>query len=120
MAIQIPVPAGAYSEVELSVAGISYTFVYRFNSRFKKYEDDLGTWVIDILNSDREYVIKGLAVVGQGRLLSGLVLPEFDHGDILCVKNKKTDAAPTRENLGFDNEYVLVYVTNEELANGIG
>ncbi len=117
MAVQIPFPSVSYADIELSLAGKSFTLTYRFNTRWKKDEDDLGTWVIDIRDANKEYVIKGLGLVGQGFLLGDLILDGFDIGDFLCVRAKKTDRLPTRDNIGIDREYKLLFLTNEELAS---
>lgn len=119
MPVQLPVPAVSYKEVELSLSGITYNFVFRFNDRMIKYEGDEGTWIIDIFNSSGSPIVRGLAVVGQGFLIDRLILPEFSNGDILCFRAKKTDKAPTRNNLGIDKDYWLVYMTNEEIEDAL-
>jgi hypothetical protein len=117
MAVQLPVPLVSYSEIEVSLSGITYILNYRFNTTFKKDENDEGTWMLDIMDSNRNFIIKGLGVVGQGFLMDNLIVEGFDHGDILCSKNQQTTKRPTRNNVGIDNEYILVYLTNEEIAD---
>lgn len=119
MALQLPVPEVSYSEINITLSGVNYYFIFRFNTRFKKYENDSGTWVFDIYNNNKVPIIKGIAVVGQGLLLSPLNLDEFAHGDIFVFRANNTELAPTRSNVGIDKDYQLIYLTNEELADAV-
>lgn len=117
MAVQIPVPQSSYEEIEISLSGKTYHFVFRFNERLKKDSTDTGTWMIDIYSSTRQPLIMGLAVVDQNYLISPVVVEGFDLGDILCYRSRKTELSPGRNNVGFDKEYQLIYLTHLEIES---
>lgn len=119
MAVQIPVPDISYSEINITLSGNTYQFVFRFNERMKKDENDNGTWIIDIYDTDGNEVVLGLAVVGTGFLIGSLPVEGFSHGDIYCHKAKETYLRPERNNLGIDKTYQLMYLTNLEITNAI-
>ncbi len=116
MPVQIPVPDVAYSTIEVSLAGKTYSFTFRFNTRMKKYENDKGTWILDISTSDGAVIIRGVAIIEQASLLQDLILDDFSDGDLFCFRAGETSLPPTRDNIGVDKDYLLTFVTNEELA----
>ena len=106
--LEIPVPEESFAEFQLLLAGIEYRFVYKFNTR-----DD--RWYIDIF-IDEDPVILGVKVMENQSLLDRYHLPDFDHGDLRCLRLGSSLAPVGRDNLGIGKNYDLVYFSNEELA----
>lgn len=110
MAIFIPTPEYAYSEVDVTLGGQSYTIEYTFN-------DIDESWRMSLYTGEGELIIAGIKIMPNALLLRKHALEEFAHGDIACVRlSPNTRRPPTFENLGFEKEYTLVYYTNEELS----
>ena len=108
MALTIDTPNAAWSEQNLTLGGVKYTFIYQYNARDSR-------WRFDIFLSGST-IITGVKVMENQFLLSRYVLPDFDHGDIACV-NFEDDGKPVgRDNLGLGKPYSLQYYTNDEIA----
>ena len=108
MPITIDVPTDSWAEQSIALGSVVYRFIYKYNNRNARL-------YLDIFQEE-ELVVGGLAMMEGGRLLQNYTLPNFNHGDIACVKFKQTDSAPTSGNVGIGLAYELIYYTNEELG----
>jgi hypothetical protein len=104
----VPVPEISWSDIKLQLGGLEYTFTWSFNGR------DL-RWRFDLYLGE-EPVITGVKIVESQSLLERYQLPEFDHGDLYCVRVGASFDDVGRDNLGFGKNYQIVYLTNEELS----
>lgn len=107
MALSIPVPNVSNSVQEVTFDGITYSIYFRYNSR------DL-RWRISLYLNDVE-LVAGIKVMENQFLLGRYRLPEFDHGDIICVRSLEDGNDVGRSNFGSGLAYELVYYTNEEI-----
>lgn len=107
MALTIDTPEAAWAEQALTLAGKKYLFTYSFNGRDER-------WRIDI-SLDNEPVISGVKIMENQFLLDIYSLPNFDHGDLVCVRFEEDGLPVGRNNLGLGKPYSLQYYTNEEL-----
>lgn len=93
---------------DIVLAGITYTFKYKYNSR------DKGIRLFIYLNG--EPLILGLKLMPNQLLLTQYLLPNFAHGDLACIRVKgQPDTPLTLGTLGIGREYELMYFTNEEI-----
>lgn len=111
MPFTLEIPTTANEELETSLAGIAYKFIYTFNTRDSR-------WRLSIYK-DGSPVILGLKIVENVSLLSQYLLDDFDHGDIFCIRSKDDGNPVGFDNLGIGKAYELVYLSNEELESGI-
>lgn len=108
MALKIPVPGTAYSNQEVTLAGIKYNFKFQYNGRDSR-------WRLSILLGDTT-VISGVKIMENERLLWRYRLPQFQHGDLFCIRFKDDGKEVGRDNFGVDKAYELLYLTNEEIT----
>lgn len=108
MALTIDTPSAAWAEQDLTLDGKKYTFTYTFNERDSR-------WRFDI-TLDGQVVISGVKIMENQFLLGHYALPDFAHGDIVCVRFEDDGTPVGRNNLGLGKPYTLQYYTNEELA----
>jgi len=106
--ILIPTPSSAYAQHKVSLAGQTYIFTFRFNSYSKRWYLDISLNGIVVRNS--EIILEG------GILFHGSYIDNFDHGKLFVVRAKETTEPCGRYNFGIDKDYVLAYVSKEELA----
>lgn len=107
--ILINVPNSPWSESRMSLGGIYYRFVFRYNSVDER-------WRMDIYLSDGTPVIEGVKIMGENESLLGrYILDNFDHGDIFCMRAKNDGLPAGRYNLGIGLSYELVYTPYSEL-----
>ena len=107
MALNIEVPESANSSQYVNLGGYKYLIEYAYNNR-----DDSMRMSIYL---DNIPVITGIKIMQNQRLLYRYNLTEFNHGDIVCYKNKTTPINPTLGNIGIGKDYELIYFSNEEL-----
>jgi hypothetical protein len=103
----IPVPEQSTAKYRVVLNGLSYIFVFRFNTRDKR-------WYFD-LYSDEEILLKGGTKVMENQSLLLRYNIEGFFGDIICEKSNKVEDTVGRSNLGIDKDYELIYYTQEEL-----
>lgn len=107
MAIEIPVPLEAYSEVNITLSGLSYNLVFKLNSRDSRLYFDL--YSEDVL------IKAGIKIMESQSLLGRYILEGFSHGDIFCIRKENIDENATLSNTGINKPYGLFYLTAEEL-----
>lgn len=105
--LSIPIPDSAYSEVEVSLGGSAYNFVFNYNSMDTTYR-------LDIF-SGGESVIYGVLLIEGSSLLGKYTLPLFDHGELFVAKLEATDRKPSRDNIGLGKAYELLYISDDEM-----
>lgn len=110
MALKIPVPDSAWSEISVTLGGQAYDITFRFNDR----DIEEKHWRMDIYQ-DNTPVLLGIRISPYIPLLSRYRLDLFDHGELICVRMFKGEDKLTRNNFGIGKTYELVYYSNEEL-----
>jgi len=108
MALSIPTPDYPSTKQNVTLAGRDYELTIRFNERDSR-------WRLSI-SLNGVVVISGIKLVENRRLLSRYILPDFNHGDLFCMRRKSTKDPVGRKNLGIGKEYELIYFSNEELS----
>jgi hypothetical protein len=108
MALTIDVPNPAWSEQQLTLDGKKYTFIYSYSDRDER-------WRIDISLAG-VVIISGVKIMENQFLLSRYRLPDFDHGDLACIRYEEDGKPVGRNNLGLVEPYALQYYTNDEIA----
>ena len=107
MALTLPVPSGAYSIQEVTLAGKNYVFTYAYNERDSR-------WRLDI--SFQDTVVKlGIKIIENQALLARYRLENFDHGELFCLRRLDDGNPVGRDNFGIGKPYELIYVNNDEL-----
>jgi len=104
--LYIPVPASAWSEVEVNLDGLLYTIEYKFNERDNR-------WRMSIYY-DGQPEITGIKIMENQSFVHNYKLPNLI-GDIYCVATEITTKPAQFDNLGFGKTYELLYVTPEDL-----
>lgn len=109
MAISIDVPTeSANVKQDITLSGTNYLFRYTYNTRDQRLR--LSIYL------DDELVIASVKIMENQLLLQNYILPDFPDGDLLCVRFKGDETTPaTLGNIGIDQNYELIYLTNEEL-----
>ena len=103
----LPIPDSANSEVEVTLGGESYVFKYSFNNVDSTYR-------LDIYYRNQALIL-GINLREGVPLLSKYTFSELDHGELFVSKVENTGRPPTRDNIGLDKPYELVYVSYEEM-----
>jgi hypothetical protein len=113
MAQSIPVPEDATSNINIVLGANSYNLIFRFNSR--ETFNTNGRWYFDLYTESGEPIKLGIKVMENQKLLGRYKLDAFS-GDIYCLQSNFGQVRfLTRDNLGIDKEYELVYFSQEEL-----
>jgi hypothetical protein len=106
MPLSIPTPKTSNSKQNITLNGVAYDFILSFNEKDSR-------WRLSIYLGDVP-VILGVKLVENMKLFSRYILPDFNHGNLVCVKRKSTTKPLGRDNLGIGQEYELIYVRNED------
>ena len=106
--ININVPNASWSESLHILSGIQYEFTFRYNERDNRWRLDIRSLGVD--------VDLGVKIMENTNLLEFRDLPLFDHGVLYCIRIKDDGKLCTRDNLGIDLPYEILYMTNEEFA----
>ena len=107
--LRLNIPEVAFAAQEVSLGGLTYTFIYSFND-----QDD--RWRFDIY-LDEVLVIGGIKVMENASLFRfRYTLPDFVNGDIQCLRLLDDGKQVGRNNLGIGKAYELIYFSNEELG----
>jgi len=105
--IKIPSPTSSYAEHKVSLAGVTYSFVYKWNAT-------AAVWMLDIYLNNAP-VILGQALLHLSVLFYGKPITNFDHGILVVLSNTDTKEKLGRNNLGINKPYTLYYFSNKEL-----
>lgn len=106
--LKISVPDSAYSTQDVTLGGETYRFDFSYNSVDEVYRLDI--------YYQGDIMLAGIDL-REGSILTGKYdLPNFDHGELFLAKLKASNQHPTRENIGTNKTYELIYVSNEELT----
>lgn len=110
--IVLPIPESTWSDVDVALGGVTYTFTYRYNDFSKR-------WSVDIY-LNKVPVSLGNIIMEYGLFHNGKPIVNFDHGVIGCFPAREgvTDLAG-RYNIGLEKDYWLAYLTNQEYLDTI-
>lgn len=106
--LRLNVPEAAFAQQEVSLGGLTYKIVYKYNDWDER-------WRLDIYLGEA-LVIAGVKIMENTSLLGfRYSLADFTHGDLQCLKMLDDGQEVGRNNLGIGKAYELVYFSNEEL-----
>lgn len=116
MAVEIPVPQDSYPRIDVTLSGISYSMVFKENSRELTNTDikSSGRLYFDIYK-ENTLIKAGVKIMEEQSLLSRYLLDDFSHGDIFCFRNGNDKSPVGKHNIGIGKSYGLYYVTKEEV-----
>ncbi len=100
-------PSNAWETQEVSLAGLNYTFEYKFNTRDER-------WRLSIYLEGNPVKV-GIKIMENQDLLSRYIIEDFSHGTLICLRMKDDGLPVGFSNLGIDLPYTILYYTNEEL-----
>lgn len=110
MAISLPIPTSPSSYYSISIENQRYVFYFQWSTRGQ-------CWYLDIQSSDGTYLSKANKLVMNKPLIT-MNRELGPSGQIYVLPTSDfSTATPTRNNIGIDKEYWLVYYTAEELAD---
>lgn len=105
--LKIPTSSEAYYRQRTQLNGVSYVFVFKFNSRE-------GIWSFDLLDQDEDPIALGVRVVVGVELLRWVVDSRKPTGTLLCVdlQSESTTLQDSRDPGIFElgARWVLMYL----------
>lgn len=107
MAYNIVVPDADWSSQSITLGGTSFILELKFKARTDR-------WYITLKDSNGNDLITEKKIVDQ-QTMTGLFDIEGMYGDIFCERVYGTDIYPTRQTLGIDKQFNLMYMTEEEM-----
>jgi hypothetical protein len=110
--IQIPVTINGNSQFDISIDGEVYTFHFKYNTRNERL-------YLTILK-DEVPVIEGLRLIEFGLPILNYTLPNFASGQLFIAQFERGSRFATLGNTGIDEEFSLVYFSEEEFNELIG
>ena len=112
MALSLNIPEVAWSTQEVTLGGLEYTMVLKFNTRDKR-------WRLSLYRSGVPLVV-GIKLVESQPLLYRYPLEDFSHGELYVFRNEQDNLPVGRDNLGIGKPYELRYYSNAEIAEIVG
>jgi hypothetical protein len=100
--------------IDIELNGVLFTLLFYWNSRDT-------AWYMSIYSGEVP-ILTGIKLVPQYLLLNQYrSLPNLPNGDFFIVDNDKSggQGSITYDNIGLDSRFSLVFLTSEELENGI-
>ena len=104
--IRLNVPNSTWSTSRVVLGDVLYEAVFRFNSRDER-------WRLDLYR-EGEPVIRGLKLMENAFLISRHVIDNWGGGDLFTIRIKNDNKPVTRDNLGLNRSYELIYFTQDE------
>lgn len=108
MSLIINIPDRAHSTQNITLGGLDYQMTLTFNDRDQRWS--LG------LSRNSLPIVSGVRIMENQALLYRYNLSAFSHGDLFVVRDKVDNKNVGRDNFGANSSYVLLYMTNEEIA----
>ena len=99
---EIIIPDEADSSISLALGGYKYTFHFSYNTTNHRYYLDI--------SRNGVKVISGLKLIENTIITQKHNIPDFDHGELAVLRAKATSEITTRNNIGIDSSYTLVYL----------
>lgn len=114
MPLSISVPQNSsFTDQDVELGGRTYNFVYKLNERLSP-----ARLYLDIFSEGRPVAL-GLKLLPEIDLTDRYILSEFDHGALYLIRYGSTGVEATLGTIGFNNEFELVYASNEELQDNV-
>ena len=107
MAYNILVPDADWSSQVVTLGGTTFILELKYKSRTDR-------WYMTLYNSDGQVLLTEKKIV-DGQTLTGLWDIEGMYGDIFCERAYGTDIYPSRNTLGIDKPFNLLYYTEDEM-----
>lgn len=105
--IRLNVPDSAWSTANFVLGETLYEGVFTYNSRDKR-------WRLSLYREGQP-VIRGLKLMENQPLLNRYVIDNWGGGEIFTLRSKDDGEPVSRDNLGLNKSYELVYFTQNEV-----
>lgn len=109
--LTINIPDSPNVAQPVALGGVNYTFYFYYPS----LTTEQGNYYHLDIYLGEELLISSIKLVEGISLLNRHALDDFSHGDLYVVKVNTTDEDPGRNNVGFNKDYQLVYIGNDEV-----
>ena len=107
MATEIPTLENkAFFSQNISLLGTSYVVSLAYNSTDQKWRFSLST--------GDAFIVKGQPLVANSSPTAKYQFENLRGGNFWCIRKRFTDRPVTIDNLGFDKDYGLFFLTTEE------
>lgn len=107
MAYNIMVPDNDWSSQVVTLGGTTFTVELKYKERIER-------WYLSLYDSDNNALLTEKKLV-DGQCITGLWDIEGMFGGIFCERAFGTDVYPTRDTLGLNKAFNLVYYTQDEM-----
>lgn len=107
MAYSILVPDSDWSSQVVTLGGTTFILELKYKERTQR-------WYMSLFSNTGERLLTEKKIV-DGQTLTGLWDIEGLYGDIFCERMYGTDEYPTRNTLGIDKPFNLLYYTEDEM-----
>lgn len=107
MAYSILVPDADWSRQTITLGGTTFILELKYKQRTER-------WYMSLYDYSGQPILTEKKIV-DGQTMTGLWDIEGMYGDIFCERIYGTDVYPTRNTLGINKAFNLVYYTEEEM-----
>lgn len=107
MAYNIMVPETDWSSQVVTLGGTTFILELKYKERTQR-------WYMSLYDSDNNPLLTEKKLV-DGQTMTGLWDIQGMYGGIFCERAYGTDVYPTRDTLGLNKPFNLVYYTQEEM-----
>ncbi|AZV02131.1 hypothetical protein [Pectobacterium phage Wc4-1] len=108
MAYNITVPDDENSVQTVTLGGTTFRLGLKYKARTQR-------WYLSLYDNDDNPLLTEKKLV-DGQSITGLWDIEGMFGEIFCERSYGTDIYPSRDTLGIDKPFNLVYYTAEEMS----
>lgn len=109
--LTINIPDSPNVAQPVALGGVNYTFYFYYPT----LQTEQGNYYHLDIYLGEELLISGIKLVEGIPLLDKYALDDFSHGELWVGKVTTTGEEPSRNNIGFNKDYQLVYVSNDEV-----
>lgn len=107
--IQLPVTETGNSDVNITIGGEVYNFYYKYNTRNKR--------VYLTISKDDIVLVSEIRLIENSKPVSLYRYLDLPQGELLVSQFAYTVGFATIGNIGIDQDYSLVFLTDTELQN---
>lgn len=108
MALNIPFIAKYSFRYQISIEGVSYIFAYKWMERSKSFYLTITTFDGTVVQSNIKLITR-VPLITRNKALA-------PSGNLFLIRNGDNLPPITKDSIGVDSEYSLVYFTASELA----
>lgn len=107
MAISFNVPNTPHTSYFTTIDNETFQFVFRWSTR-------ASVWHLDVFTGDGDSLVKGAKLVPNIPLIrtTNVKAPK---GELTVVNNTSNQDVPSKDNIGVNKDFELMYFTEEEM-----